>query len=207
MYSVALCCSPSRSASLRRRFESRRRGPEPAPPSARRKLGCRERLLLWAQQAHLDGFLLGHLAAHRALKGLTWRECSPYSGRTAGQAWLHQTQEFVRLILEKRLPWVGRLQGVRGYHSVLVNIDDVKPAMRKPSHGGLSLRKVAQKLNTADRALVALIAGKHLATFTARNALNCNMQTLVSQRNWPDSRRRTYRCTSWQKSESDTLLL
>jgi hypothetical protein len=113
----------------------------------------------------------------------------------------------VRLILEKRLPWVGRLQGVRGYHSVLVNIDDVKPAMRKPSHGGLSLRKVAQKLNTADRALVALIAGKHLATFTARNALNCNMQTLVSQRNWPDSRRRTYRCTSWQKSESDTLLL
>src|ERR1700739_1465633 len=31
MHSAASCCSPSRSASLRRRFELRRRGPEPAP--------------------------------------------------------------------------------------------------------------------------------------------------------------------------------
>jgi hypothetical protein len=31
MRSAASCCSPSRSASLRRRFELRRRGPEPAP--------------------------------------------------------------------------------------------------------------------------------------------------------------------------------
>jgi hypothetical protein len=31
MHSAASCCSPSRLASLRRRFELRRRGPEPAP--------------------------------------------------------------------------------------------------------------------------------------------------------------------------------
>src|ERR1700722_3436757 len=85
MYSVALCCSPSRSASLRRRFELRRRRPEPAPPSARRKLGCRERPLVWLQQAHLDGFLLGHRMAHGAVECLTRRE--QCSDRSRGGTW------------------------------------------------------------------------------------------------------------------------
>jgi hypothetical protein len=42
-----------------------------SPPPSARKLGLR---LVWRQQAHLDGFLLGHWMSHRCIKSLTWRE-------------------------------------------------------------------------------------------------------------------------------------
>jgi TniQ len=88
--------------------------------------------------------------------------------------------DVVRLILEKRLAWVGRLKGVCGYNAVLVNVDQVRTAVLGPGHGGLPLRTVAQKLGTTDRVVTALIEGKHLATFTARNPVNRCMQTLVA---------------------------
>jgi hypothetical protein len=88
--------------------------------------------------------------------------------------------DIVRLILENELPWVGRLRKDRGYLSVVVNIDDVKRAMRGPDHGGVSLRQVAQRLCTNDRVVTALITQKHLATFTAKNPVNRCMQTLVT---------------------------
>jgi hypothetical protein len=88
--------------------------------------------------------------------------------------------DVVRLILEKRLAWVGRRKGVRGYGAVLVNVDQVKDAVRGPGHGGLPLRTVSQKLGTTDRVVTALIEGKHLATFMARNPVNRCMQTLVA---------------------------
>ena len=88
--------------------------------------------------------------------------------------------DIVRLILEKRLGWVGRLKGVCGYNAVLINVDQVKAAVRGPGHGGLPLRTVSQKLGTTDRVVTALIDGKHLATFTARNPVNRCMQTLVA---------------------------
>jgi hypothetical protein len=88
--------------------------------------------------------------------------------------------DVVGLILEKRLAWVGRLKGGRGYGAVLVNVEQVKAAVLGPGHGGLPLRAVSQKLGTTDRVVTALIEGKHLATFTARNPVNRCLQTLVA---------------------------
>jgi hypothetical protein len=44
--------------------------------------------------------------------------------------------DIVRMILEKKLAWVGVLRGVRGYLSVLVKIDEVKSAVRGPDQPG-----------------------------------------------------------------------
>jgi hypothetical protein len=88
--------------------------------------------------------------------------------------------DVVRLIIEKRLAWVGRLKAVRGYNAVLVDVDQVKAAVVGPGHGGLPLRTVSQKLGTTDRVVTTLVNGKHLATFTARNPVNRCMQTLVA---------------------------
>jgi hypothetical protein len=53
--------------------------------SARGKLGSRERLLVWRQQAHLDSLLFGYFAAHGAVECLARRE--QRSDRSRGGTW------------------------------------------------------------------------------------------------------------------------
>ena len=92
------------------------------------------------------------------------------------------SSDVIRLILNRRLSWTGRLRGVRGYKSVLVKIDEVKAAVRGPEHGGITLRQVCKVLRTHDLVLAALIAGGHLKSFVARNPATRFMQTLVARK-------------------------
>jgi hypothetical protein len=88
--------------------------------------------------------------------------------------------DIVRLILEKKLAWVGAQRRVRGYLSVLVKVDEVKAAVRGPDHGGLATEEVRAALQANHRVVLALFKYGHLATFRATNPVNRCMQTLVA---------------------------
>jgi hypothetical protein len=72
----------------------------------------------------------------------------------------------LRMILEKRLAWVGRWDGVSGYASVLVNLDEIRSKVRGADHGGLGARETALALKTSDWVAAALIAEGHLKKVT-----------------------------------------
>jgi TniQ len=113
--------------------------------------------------------------------------------------------DIVRLILARKLAWVGLQRGVDGYLSVLVNIDEVKLAVygkvftvkpvarvkraktkvTKPvpvlvlQHDGMTHREVCAALRTNYKVVLGLIANGHLADFHARNPINRHIQSLI----------------------------
>jgi hypothetical protein len=125
----------------------------------------------------LDAFLGGLLRGAKTVDRLT----AAMDGipKAAKRAYC-SSSDVIRMILERRLAWTGRLRGVRGYRSVLVKIDEVKAAVRGPEHGGVPLRQVGKVLRTHDLVVSALIAGKYLPSFRAVNPATRFMQTLVA---------------------------
>lgn len=89
--------------------------------------------------------------------------------------------EIVRLVIEHRLSWTGRLRLVSGYLSLLVDIDEVRGRVRREDHGGYSLRQVEQLISTTTHAVRALVADGHLPTCAATNPVNRCPQTIVSR--------------------------
>ncbi|WP_414470631.1 TniQ family protein [Microvirga sp. M2] len=90
-------------------------------------------------------------------------------------------QEIVAAILERRLSFVGQRTNTRGYLSVLVSMDEVRAAVRRPDHGSLSLRAVERRLGVHTSTVQGLIAGGHLATEVAVNPVNRCPQTVVPE--------------------------
>jgi hypothetical protein len=88
--------------------------------------------------------------------------------------------DIVRLILERKLPWIGRLRGGNGYLGVLVRVDQVRDALPRRVLDGIPLEVVRRKLATNHRVMLALIANKHLATYRGKNPVNRCPQTLVA---------------------------
>jgi len=88
--------------------------------------------------------------------------------------------DIVRLVLERKLPWIGRLRGSNGYLGVLVRIDQVRNALPRPVMDGIPLEVVRRKLATNHRVLLALVVNKHLATYRATNPVNKCAQTVVA---------------------------
>jgi lambda repressor-like predicted transcriptional regulator len=88
--------------------------------------------------------------------------------------------EIIRLALDKKLKWTGTLFGTEGYLSLLVDVGEIKRHVCGPTHGGISLRKVASMLETNDRVVRALIDGGHLKAIVAINPVNRCPQTVVS---------------------------
>jgi hypothetical protein len=80
--------------------------------------------------------------------------------------------DIVRLILDRKLAWIGRLKGERGYLSVLVDVEEIRAKTRGPEHGGITQREMSKRLHTTDGVVRALVKGKHLKTFTARDPVN-----------------------------------
>jgi len=80
--------------------------------------------------------------------------------------------DVVRLILDRKLAWVGRLGGKSGYLSVLVDVEEIRGRTRGPEHGGVTQREMSKRLHTTDGVVRALMKGKHLGTFIARDPVN-----------------------------------
>ncbi|MBA8878296.1 TniQ family protein [Phyllobacterium myrsinacearum] len=87
--------------------------------------------------------------------------------------------EIVKLIMEKKLSRIRKLSGERGFMSVLVDVDEVKPLVRLKDHGGLSLRKTEKVLGVTTGVLNSLIGNGVLAARSAINPTNRCPQTVV----------------------------
>jgi hypothetical protein len=78
----------------------------------------------------------------------------------------------LRLILDKKLKWVGRQPGVEGYMSMLVDVEEVRSLVRDPSHGGFTAIALKDGIQTSDRVTHALMVQGHLKTVTVANPVN-----------------------------------
>lgn len=85
----------------------------------------------------------------------------------------------VRLVVDRKLTWVGRLTGTEGYLGVLVNLDEVRELVRGVNHGGLTPAQVAGLLKTGDPVVRALIRLGHIATVATVNPVNRSPQQVV----------------------------
>lgn len=127
-------------------------------------------------RSELDGFrdrLLGQAVTIAKLGGD--QALIPDAARQA----CCSAMEIVRLILDGRLGWVGKLDGHRGYLSVAVDVSEVRQNVRLEDHGGLSLREVERRLRTSTKAVEALTDGQLLSSRIARNPTNRGPQTIV----------------------------
>jgi hypothetical protein len=87
--------------------------------------------------------------------------------------------EIVRFILDKKLKWVGRLAGLDGYLSVLVDLEEIRGLARGAGHGGLTPYQVACTLGVTDRVARALIRLGHIKTVSTINPVNRCPQSVV----------------------------
>jgi hypothetical protein len=89
--------------------------------------------------------------------------------------------EIVRLILDRRLAWVGRLVGVAGYMSVLVDFEEIRRHVRGPALAGLTAQMVQQALRTTHKVVKALIGAGFLPRTRFVNPSNRCPVDLVSR--------------------------
>jgi hypothetical protein len=88
--------------------------------------------------------------------------------------------EIVRLIQEEKLSWIGRRSGVRGFLSVLVDVDEVRPFAAGETLRGLTIGQAVAKLHTNDRVLKGLIRVGAIQTVKQRHPVARNMQTIIT---------------------------
>lgn len=87
--------------------------------------------------------------------------------------------EIIRLILDKKLRWVGKLASAKGYAAVLVNLDEIKELVREPAADAATIHELVGRFNTSVRVIKALIASGHFTTVTVRNPINrCPMRAI-----------------------------
>jgi hypothetical protein len=127
--------------------------------------------------ADLDEFLRRLLIdAHPVKKQLPGRASIPVTAKRA----CCSAATIVRLVIDRKLNWVGRRLGTTGYMSVLVDIDEIRANVRGADHGGLTPRQTASKLETSDKVVTALIATGDLISSTVTNPINRCPQVVVS---------------------------
>lgn len=81
--------------------------------------------------------------------------------------------EILHAIMNGTLVWVGRLKGVRGFASVLVDIEQVKAVTKLEELAGLPLQTVARKiLKTTMKVIAQLVKSGVIQAKTAINPLN-----------------------------------
>jgi hypothetical protein len=87
--------------------------------------------------------------------------------------------EIVRLIVDRKLKWVGRHTEVQGFASVLVDLQEIKDVVRGTARDGLTRQEITKILGVADKVTNALIEEGILTQHTIRNPINrCPMQVI-----------------------------
>ena len=134
--------------------------------------GARDRFAVADLDAFLGRLLDGSIGTSRL---------RPYHCNipTAAKSACCSAAQIVRLALDKKLKWTGRLLGTEGYLSLLVDVREIKLHVRGPEHGGVSLRQVASMLETNDVVVRNLIVTGTLETFMATNPVNRCPQVVV----------------------------
>jgi hypothetical protein len=120
-------------------------------------------------QADLDEFLRRlHDGAHAVGKPKPGQRSIPAAAKHA----CCSAANIIRLVLDKKLGWVGHLIGADGYLAVLVDVDEIRAKTRGPEHGGVTQCEMTELLCTSDGVVHALMKAKNLKTFIARDPIN-----------------------------------
>jgi TniQ len=124
----------------------------------------------------LDKFLASILQNSREVSDAGQSGCDiPTAARRARCS----AVEIVRLIQETKLSWIGCRSGVRGFLSVLVNVDEVRPLATGEALRGLTIEQAVSKLHTNDRVIKGLIRVGAIQTVKQRHPVMRNMQTII----------------------------
>ncbi|WP_441255779.1 TniQ family protein [Tardiphaga sp. 285_C5_N1_2] len=86
----------------------------------------------------------------------------------------------VRLIQDGRLSWIGRRPDVRGFLSVLVKVDEIRPFVAGEELRGLPIGKTTSKLHIHHRVMKGLIRLGAIRTERQRNPVSRNMVTIIT---------------------------
>lgn len=89
--------------------------------------------------------------------------------------------EVLRLILDRKLEWVGRHADLQGYMSALVDVREIRGKVRGADKGGYTGLELKEKLSTTAKVASALIKHGHLATRTVINPVNRCPTVVVPQ--------------------------
>jgi len=117
----------------------------------------------------LDDFMTRLLAGAEVVTEPSENHCAiPKAAKRASCG----AMEIVRLILDRKLAWVGRLAGVEGYLSVLIDYLEIRQLTRGAALEGLTAEQIKIEMKTTTRVVNALIAAGHLTTRTVINPLN-----------------------------------
>jgi len=89
--------------------------------------------------------------------------------------------EILRLALDGKLAWKGRLNSTRGYMSLLVDVEEIRSLVRGEDHGGVTLRQAEKKLGVSTAVLTALIAHGYIPAQEVLNPVNRCPQRVIQQ--------------------------
>jgi len=98
---------------------------------------------------------------------------------TAAKRTNGSTADFVRLVLEDRLSWVGRKAGIDGVLSLLVNLEEARPLIRLPALSGLVPADAIRELRVNGKVIRGLLDRGVLKTITERHPIKRNPTTVI----------------------------
>ena len=120
-------------------------------------------------KTELDAFIARLLRDAAPVKFLKLPTCTiPAAAKRANCS----AAEILRLILDKKLTWVGQLIAERGYLSVLVRLDEIKEHVHRAKLDGLTARELEKRLKTSTKVVTALVQHGHLTQATVVNPIN-----------------------------------
>lgn len=99
------------------------------------------------------------------------------------------TIEIVRLVLDRKLSWVGRRIGVHGFAALLVRVSEIRPIVRGSMDGWLTARTIETTMRTSTKVVRSLIDRGHLTTEVINSPLNRCPVRVVSQAAFDEFRR------------------
>jgi hypothetical protein len=98
---------------------------------------------------------------------------------TAAKRTNGSTADYVRLVLEDRLAWVGRKEGIDGVLSLLVNLEEARPLIRLPELSGLVPADAIRVLRVNSKVMAGLVKVGAFKTIVQRHPIKRNPQTVI----------------------------
>lgn len=82
------------------------------------------------------------------------------------------TIEIVRLVLDRKLSWVGRQTGVHGFAALLVRVSEIRPIIRGSMDGWLTARTIETTMRSSTKVVRSLIERGYLKAEEIKSPLN-----------------------------------
>lgn len=100
------------------------------------------------------------------------------------------TIEIVRLVLERKLSWVGMRIGRHGFAALLVRVSEIRALTRGSMDGWLTARTVETTMRSSTKVVRGLIDGGYLISQVIVSPLNRCPVTVIAQADFDEFRRK-----------------